>query len=165
MVEVTGPPIRQSARRWSGHDRFGSVVSADGTKQQKNKRIKPGRLLSHVKIALFIALLGRRDSPTDAVWDYCRLLGGALKERGSDFALVRVPLIESGRAKSVSMLEGVERIEQMTGRKLNWVYHDQSRKGNHICYISDLRKLRGRCPNWRVTRSLDIKGDVPAHSR
>jgi len=95
------------------------------------------------------------------VWNYCRILGGALKERGSDFALLRVPWDESGRANSVSMLEG---IEQMTGRKLNWVYHDQGRKGNHICYISHLRKLRGPCPNWRVTRSLDIKGDVPAHS-
>ena len=60
-----------------------------------------------------------------------------------------------GRANSVSILEAIDRLERMTGRKLNWVYDDQNRKGDHICYISDLRKLRGHYPNWTITRSLD----------
>jgi CDP-paratose 2-epimerase len=60
-----------------------------------------------------------------------------------------------GRANSVSILEAIDRLERLTGRKLNWVYHDQNRKGDHICYISDLRKLRAHYPNWTVTRSLD----------
>jgi CDP-paratose 2-epimerase len=60
-----------------------------------------------------------------------------------------------GRANSVSILEAIDRLERMTGRKLNWVYHDQNRKGDHICYISDLRKLRAHYPNWTVTRSLN----------
>jgi len=60
-----------------------------------------------------------------------------------------------GRANSVSILEAIDRLERMTGRKLNWVYHDQNRKGDHICYISDLRKLRAHYPNWTITRSLD----------
>lgn len=60
-----------------------------------------------------------------------------------------------GRANSVSMLEAIDRIGQMTGRKLNWVYNDQNRKGDHICYISDLRKLRAHFPGWSITRSLD----------
>src|SRR5205807_3556208 len=41
-----------------------------------------------------------------------------------------------GRANSVSMLEAIERIEQMTGRRLDWRYVDEARKGDHICYIS-----------------------------
>ncbi len=60
-----------------------------------------------------------------------------------------------GRANSVSILEAIDRLERMTGRKLNWVYHDQNRMGDHICYISDLRKLRAHYPNWTITRSLD----------
>ena len=60
-----------------------------------------------------------------------------------------------GRANSVSILEAIDRLERMTGCKLNWVYHDQNRKGDHICYISNLRKLRAHYPNWTVTRSLD----------
>jgi CDP-paratose 2-epimerase len=66
-----------------------------------------------------------------------------------------------GRANSVSILEAIDRLERMTGRKLNWVYRDQNRKGDHICYITDLRKLRTHYPNWTITRSLnDILGEM-----
>jgi CDP-paratose 2-epimerase len=61
-----------------------------------------------------------------------------------------------GRANSVSMLEAIDMIEQITGRNLKWVYNDQNRVGDHICYISDLRKLRSHYPNWSITRSLDV---------
>jgi len=61
----------------------------------------------------------------------------------------------SGRANSISMLEAIERIEQMTGRKLDWHYVDQARKGDHICYISNLGKFRSHFPNWKITRGLD----------
>jgi len=60
-----------------------------------------------------------------------------------------------GRANSISMLEAIERIEQMTGRKLDWRYVDEARKGDHICYISNLGKLKSHYPNWKVTRGLD----------
>jgi CDP-paratose 2-epimerase len=60
-----------------------------------------------------------------------------------------------GRANSISMLEAIERIEQMTGRKLDWRYVDEARKGDHICYISNLGKLKRHYPNWKVTRGLD----------
>jgi CDP-paratose 2-epimerase len=43
----------------------------------------------------------------------------------------------------------------MTGKKLDWQYVDENRKGDHICYISDLSKFRSHYPNWRITRSLD----------
>jgi CDP-paratose 2-epimerase len=60
-----------------------------------------------------------------------------------------------GRANSVSVLEAIARIEELTGKKINWVYREQARKGDHICYISDLRKLESHFPGWRITRSLD----------
>jgi len=60
-----------------------------------------------------------------------------------------------GRANSVSMLEAIARIEAMTGKRLKWKYVDQARKGDHICYISDLRKLESHYPEWKVTKSLD----------
>jgi CDP-paratose 2-epimerase len=63
--------------------------------------------------------------------------------------------IGGGRDNSVSILEAFERIEQITGKKVRWEYHDEARKGDHICYITDLRKLRAHFPGWRVTRSLD----------
>jgi len=60
-----------------------------------------------------------------------------------------------GRPNSVSIIEAIERIERLTGRKIAHTYHDQNRKGDHICYISDLAKFKSHYPGWTVTRSLD----------
>ena len=60
-----------------------------------------------------------------------------------------------GRENSVSMLEAIFKIEQLTGKKLNWTYVDENRKGDHICYISDLRKFQSHYPGWTLTKSLD----------
>jgi glycosyltransferase involved in cell wall biosynthesis len=43
-----------------------------------------------------VALLGRRDEPTDAVEEYCRYLAGALQARDYEMTLVRVPWAERG---------------------------------------------------------------------
>jgi CDP-paratose 2-epimerase len=60
-----------------------------------------------------------------------------------------------GRDNSVSIIEAIERTEQLTGRSIAYTYHDQNRKGDHICYISDLAKFKSHYPRWTVTRSLD----------
>jgi CDP-paratose 2-epimerase len=60
-----------------------------------------------------------------------------------------------GRANSVSMLEAIAKVEEMTGKKLNWKYVEEARKGDHICYISDLRKFQSHNPNWGISKSLD----------
>jgi CDP-paratose 2-epimerase len=60
-----------------------------------------------------------------------------------------------GRANSASVLECVNKIETLLDRKLDTRYHDQARKGDHICYISDLTKFQTHYPEWRLSRSLD----------
>jgi len=60
-----------------------------------------------------------------------------------------------GRANSVSMLEAIAKIAEMTGKTLDWKYVEEARKGDHICYISDLRKFQSHYPNWKITRNLD----------
>jgi len=60
-----------------------------------------------------------------------------------------------GRGNSISILEAIERIERLTGRKIAYTYHEQNRTGDHICYISDLAKFKSHYPNWTVTRNLD----------
>jgi CDP-paratose 2-epimerase len=60
-----------------------------------------------------------------------------------------------GRANSISMLEAISRIEELTGQRINWAYSEQARKGDHICYISNLAKLKSHYPSWGVTRNLD----------
>jgi CDP-paratose 2-epimerase len=45
-------------------------------------------------------------------------------------------------------------VEQITGRPQRWTYVDQNRIGDHICYYSDLRKIKFHYPGWKITRSL-----------
>lgn len=72
-----------------------------------------------------------------------------------------------GRENSISILEAMDRISHITGKKLDWRYAPESRKGDHICYISDLSKFRSHYPNWRITRSLDtiLEEIIAAQSR
>jgi CDP-paratose 2-epimerase len=60
-----------------------------------------------------------------------------------------------GRENSCSIVEAFERVEQLTGKPMKYEYVDQNREGDHICYISDLSRLRSHYPGWRITRSLD----------
>ena len=60
-----------------------------------------------------------------------------------------------GRANSASILECIEKIASVLGRPIAWTYDDRSRVGDHICYISDLTKLRSHFPAWDIRRSLD----------
>jgi CDP-paratose 2-epimerase len=66
-----------------------------------------------------------------------------------------------GRDNSVSIIEAFDLLEELTGRKVKWVYKDENRIGDHICYISDLRKLQNHFPKWRLTKSLrDIVSEI-----
>jgi CDP-paratose 2-epimerase len=66
-----------------------------------------------------------------------------------------------GRANSVSILEAIARLEDITGMTLEVEYVDEPRRGDHICYISDLRRLQADYPSWSVTVTLDeILGEL-----
>jgi CDP-paratose 2-epimerase len=60
-----------------------------------------------------------------------------------------------GKANSCSILEAFALAEQATGKKMRWRYEEENRIGDHICYYSDLRKLRQHYPNWRLRRPLE----------
>jgi CDP-paratose 2-epimerase len=60
-----------------------------------------------------------------------------------------------GRANSCSILEAQRLVEQLGGGSLRTEYVDENRRGDHICYISDLRKLQSHFPGWKVEIGLD----------
>ncbi len=59
-----------------------------------------------------------------------------------------------GRENSISLLEAIALVEEITGSKIAQKYSGQPRKGDHICYISDLKKLKSHFPAWSITRNL-----------
>jgi CDP-paratose 2-epimerase len=60
-----------------------------------------------------------------------------------------------GRANSISILEAIDRLEARTGGTLEIEYVDEPRRGDHICYISDLRRFEHDYPGWSVRVPLD----------
>jgi CDP-paratose 2-epimerase len=60
-----------------------------------------------------------------------------------------------GRKNSVSMLEAIGRFEELYGRRLDWTYVDEPRRGDHICYITNLARFRTDYPEWERQIGLD----------
>lgn len=60
-----------------------------------------------------------------------------------------------GKDNSCSILEAFALAERITGRPMRYAYANEPRIGDHICYYSDLRKMRADYPRWRVTKPLE----------
>lgn len=60
-----------------------------------------------------------------------------------------------GKENSCSILEAFAMAEACTGKKQVYTYVDQNRIGDHICYYSDLRKMKAHYPKWGITRPLN----------
>jgi CDP-paratose 2-epimerase len=63
--------------------------------------------------------------------------------------------IGGGRNNSVSILEAFERIAELSGRRMQYEYQERNRDGDHICYISNLRKMKAHYPGWDISKTLD----------
>ena len=72
-----------------------------------------------------------------------------------------------GKANACSILEAFAITEGCTGKAQVYTYVGQNRAGDHICYYSDLRKMRTHYPGWDISRSLaaTIEEIVAAWSR
>mgnify|MGYP000580511837 FL=1 len=63
--------------------------------------------------------------------------------------------IGGGKQNTCSILEAFAISERFTGKKMNYVYDPTNRIGDHICYYSELRKMKQHYPNWDNTKSLE----------
>ena len=62
--------------------------------------------------------------------------------------------VGGGRENSCSILEAFAAVEKLTGKPQKYTYVEQNRIGDHICYYSDLRKIKAHFPGWTITRPL-----------
>lgn len=62
--------------------------------------------------------------------------------------------IGGGRDNSISILEAFKLIESISGKEMKYVYDETNRKGDHMCYISDLSKMKAHYPSWDITKDL-----------
>lgn len=63
--------------------------------------------------------------------------------------------IGGGKSNSCSILETFEMVAACSGKKMEYEYQDQNRMGDHICYYSDLSKMRDHYPAWDIRVPLD----------
>ncbi|QDA61944.1 NAD-dependent epimerase/dehydratase family protein [Hymenobacter jejuensis] len=60
-----------------------------------------------------------------------------------------------GRANSCSIWEAFKLVEKFSGKSQVYTYVDENRIGDHICYISNLAKMREHYPSWDISVSLE----------
>jgi len=63
--------------------------------------------------------------------------------------------IGGGRHANCSMLEAIEICERVAGRSLRWTYSDDNRIGDHIWWVSDIRKFQNHYPEWELDYGID----------
>ena len=59
-----------------------------------------------------------------------------------------------GKENTTSILEAFKLIENISGKPMKYTYDNNNRSGDHICYYSDLRKMKEHYPNWGITKDL-----------
>ena len=59
------------------------------------------------------------------------------------------------RHSNISMIEAIEKIEKILGKKAIYEYKNENRKGDHIWYISDVSKFKKHFPNWTYKHNID----------
>jgi CDP-paratose 2-epimerase len=59
-----------------------------------------------------------------------------------------------GKANTCSIYEAFALVESITGKPMVYEYVDKNRVGDHICYYSDLRKMKSHYPQWDITIDL-----------
>ena len=65
------------------------------------------------------------------------------------------------RYSNCSMLEAIRIGEELSGKKLDFTYLEENRIGDHIWYISDVRKFQEHYPDWSYRYSIeDILGEI-----
>ena len=62
--------------------------------------------------------------------------------------------IGGSRFANCSMLEAIDLCQEISDRKLNWQYEETNRIGDHIWWISDVRKFQSHYPNWKFRYGL-----------
>jgi len=63
--------------------------------------------------------------------------------------------IGGGKANSCSILDAFNLTESISGKAMKYQYVEENRTGDHICYYSDLRKMRRHFPEWDITVTLE----------
>jgi CDP-paratose 2-epimerase len=63
--------------------------------------------------------------------------------------------IGGSRHSNCSMLEAIAACERLSGKPMNWSYSEHNRTGDHIWWISDVRRFQADYPGWTYRYDID----------
>ena len=63
--------------------------------------------------------------------------------------------IGGGKDNSCSILEAFDLVESVSGKKMIYEYVEENRIGDHICYYSNLSKMKTHYPEFEITKNLN----------
>jgi FkbM family methyltransferase len=89
-----------------------------------------------------VALLGRRDEPTDGVRDYCRWLARAFDHRGVKLVETEVPWAEQGWRRALASAERCVREERPAWALLEYTALSWSKWGFPLGFLRLVRRLK-----------------------
>ena len=56
----------------------------------------------------------------------------------------------------MSILEAIEMLEGRIGARIEIDYQGEPRLGDHICYYTDLTRVRLAYPDWKIQKSVTL---------
>jgi CDP-paratose 2-epimerase len=62
--------------------------------------------------------------------------------------------IGGSRYSNCSLLEAIALVRELSGRQLQYTISPQARAGDHIWWISDVRKFKSHYPQWQYTYDI-----------
>jgi CDP-paratose 2-epimerase len=68
--------------------------------------------------------------------------------------IAQVYNLGGGKSNACSIMEAFSMVEGLTGKPQRQSYVAENRSGDHICYYSDLRKMKAHYPAWTITHPL-----------
>jgi len=87
--------------------------------------------------------------------------GKQVRDNIHSYDLVKKPRVAEvynmggSRFSQCSVLEAIDMVEKISGKKMNYEYKEQNRIGDHIWYISSVAKFKSHFPGWEYERGLD----------
>jgi CDP-paratose 2-epimerase len=69
-----------------------------------------------------------------------------------------------GKNNTCSILEAFDIISKISGKPMKYKYNESNRIGDHICYYSDLSKMKNHYPQWDITKSLQATFEEIYHA-
>ena len=63
--------------------------------------------------------------------------------------------IGGGKSNSCSIIEVFDLVESVSNKKMMYSYKEENRIGDHMCYYSDLSKIKNDYPNFKITKNLN----------